>query len=450
MKQTTLSVVLEAQPQSVRLLADLIDNLRMKEESADSGYDRQYGRLMERVPALHFISISIFPCGEYDPVFVIEANFDGAPGPFWAQVEAALGDDIRPMLRCCKRPADFRWAALRRRHGAGVAAPHRTLPRSPHRAAERLPPRQPGPRPERILDEETLFKATRTELARDGSAEPNPYRSMTAPEIHASLRAALLPRLSLARPAGTTPHPGSERAADIARLVGFVFAVLAGLSLPGIVGSLLAPTGRFLVISALLAALFAFLLYRMRNPLEGKAAPARVGGLTPQSLSTKNDPSSLANPVTFWGAVAAFLAAYVAVATLLGAAVMVPVSGLAFDALLAPTFRSVLLGLLSAVAVTVPALVVWLRWLERRDSTHDAPPIDPALLRAMARREDRIAQNHMGSVVLIKPGILRMILIRVGHLGLGLLVRVVATDGYLGSMRTIHFAHWAFVNNGSR
>jgi hypothetical protein len=29
-------------------------------------------------------------------------------------------------------------------------------------------------------------------------------------------------------------------------------------------------------------------------------------------------------------------------------------------------------------------------------------------------------------------------------------VRVVATDGYLGSMRTIHFAHWAFVNNGSR
>jgi hypothetical protein len=29
-------------------------------------------------------------------------------------------------------------------------------------------------------------------------------------------------------------------------------------------------------------------------------------------------------------------------------------------------------------------------------------------------------------------------------------LRVVATDGYLGSMRTVHFAHWAFVNNASR
>jgi hypothetical protein len=56
----------------------------------------------------------------------------------------------------------------------------------------------------------------------------------------------------------------------------------------------------------------------------------------------------------------------------------------------------------------------------------------------------------MGSIVLVKPGILRMALVRAGHLGLGLVIRVIATDGYLGSMRTIHFAHWAFVNNGSR
>jgi hypothetical protein len=68
----------------------------------------------------------------------------------------------------------------------------------------------------------------------------------------------------------------------------------------------------------------------------------------------------------------------------------------------------------------------------------------------MVRREDWVAQNHMGSIVLIKPGVLRMIIIRAGHLGLGLVLRVVARDGYLGSMRTVHFAHWAFLNNGSR
>ena len=56
----------------------------------------------------------------------------------------------------------------------------------------------------------------------------------------------------------------------------------------------------------------------------------------------------------------------------------------------------------------------------------------------------------MGSVVLVKPGVLRTILFRAGHLGLGLLLRAIATDGYLGSMRTVHFAHWAFINNGSR
>lgn len=113
------------------------------------------------------------------------------------------------------------------------------------------------------------------------------------------------------------------------------------------------------------------------------------------------------------------------------------------------TARVVLLGLAS-VAFTAPAIVLWLRWLERRDSSHDEPPVDNELLHEMARREDWIAQNHMGSVVLVKPGVLRTILIRAGHLGLGLVLRAIATDGYLGSMRTVHFAHWAFINNGSR
>ena len=68
----------------------------------------------------------------------------------------------------------------------------------------------------------------------------------------------------------------------------------------------------------------------------------------------------------------------------------------------------------------------------------------------MARLEDHIVQNHMGSVVHVKPGLLRAVLIRAGLWGLGLAVRVIATDGYLGSMRTIHFAHWALVSNGGR
>ena len=52
--------------------------------------------------------------------------------------------------------------------------------------------------------------------------------------------------------------------------------------------------------------------------------------------------------------------------------------------------------------------------------------------------------------MLIKPGVLRMAILRAVHRGLGLLLRMVASDGYLGRMRTIHFAHWAMVSNGSR
>ena len=50
-------------------------------------------------------------------------------------------------------------------------------------------------------------------------------------------------------------------------------------------------------------------------------------------------------------------------------------------------------------------LLVWLRYLEKRDSSQADPPLDPVILHDMARQEDWVAQNHMGSIVLIKPGV---------------------------------------------
>jgi hypothetical protein len=43
------------------------------------------------------MSLSVFPGFDYDPLFVIEANFDGESwkaGPFWAQLESAIGPDF--------------------------------------------------------------------------------------------------------------------------------------------------------------------------------------------------------------------------------------------------------------------------------------------------------------------------------------------------------------------
>src|ERR1700716_243114 len=106
MRQTTLSVVLEVEPASVGRLSGIIEQLTHDEEHPSPGVTEQYGRLKSGVPTLHFMSVSVFRGTDYDPVVVIEANFDGRPGPFWAQVEATLGDYLRPMLRCCKRPLD--------------------------------------------------------------------------------------------------------------------------------------------------------------------------------------------------------------------------------------------------------------------------------------------------------------------------------------------------------
>jgi hypothetical protein len=42
------------------------------------------------------------------------------------------------------------------------------------------------------------------------------------------------------------------------------------------------------------------------------------------------------------------------------------------------------------------------------------------------------------------------VLARVALRALGLLLRITTHNGYLKTMRTIHFAHWAFLDNGGR
>ena len=105
---------------------------------------------------------------------------------------------------------------------------------------------------------------------------------------------------------------------------------------------------------------------------------------------------------------------------------------------------------LLGAATSAGAILAWLRGLERADPSQDAPPVDQAEELAMARAEDHTVQNHMISLVHVKPGILRAVLVRAGLWGLGYILRVTARNGYLASMRTIHFAHWALISNGGR
>lgn len=443
MRQTTLSVALEVKPESADHLAGLLDALRDRRERNPSGGKGPYAEFLTRVPTVHFLSFSVFPGFDYDPLFVLEANFDGRPGPFWAQLEAAVGPDLRQILRCCKRPMDGEGRLF-----DAVVSDDSRFPVAPYLERRALTPTvfhhgNWGMSRDRILAEHALFLGTRQELADSKQEGRNLYRLLAPEQLHQQLRAKLIDRfvwLDLKSPRRISV---GQSILDYVHLYGFAVLVLFALSLPGMLLKLQLPWKLFAAALAIALALFLGLL----RQLEAKG-PAPGTPVTPEATGGRT--ASLAPNLLRWGLpVLLFLLLYLATVTAAGSALSMLVAGREWDF----AWRANLIwfgwGLISA-PVCVAALLLWLRRLEQADASQSAPPVDPVLLREMARREDWIPQNHMGSVVLLKPGILRSILIRAGHQGLGLLLRVKARDGYLGSMRTIHFAHWALVNNRSR
>jgi hypothetical protein len=435
MRQTTLSVALEVKPESYDHLSNLLDALRDRRSQDPSGGKGTYAEFLSRVPALHFMSLSVFPGFDYDPLFVLEANFDSAPGPFWAQLEAAIGDDLRTILRCCKRPLDNDGPLF-----DAVTAPDSRAPLAPYFEARALTPTvfhhgNRGMSRDRILGEAALFRATRTELAGPAGHGPNPYRKLSPGQIHAKLRAALFPHFAWLGEKAPRRITLAENVGDWVRLTIFVLAAVFALSIPGLMLRLAMPADRLAVLLVVIFLVVAALLKRIGGALPGTEVPTRFSFL---KLFFK-----LLVPLLL------FALLYLVLASAIATPFSMVLTGRDWDT----AWRDMLHWLgwgLASLPVTVAGLVLWLRMLERGDSSQDAPPVDPRMLREMARREDWIPQNHMGSVVLVKPGVLRAILIRVGHRALGLVLRIVARNGYLGSMRTIHFAHWALVNNQSR
>lgn len=366
MTQTILTVVAEVQPASAALLRERIDALVKQQETKQTPHAQSYDALRSAVPVLHFMSITVASDDQYDPVWVLEANFDGTPGPFWAQLEAAIGTELRAMLRLCKTPRDERGTLFEAVTRAGSSVPLAPL----LEALSVLPAVQHqgnrGLLRQRIIDEGKLFQALRQQLDDTPAATSG---SLSAAQLHQQLRAALLPRFAWLDQPAAPRIPRAEQIADWARGLGFVALLLAVLTLTG------------------------WLLWQIVAALCGP----------------------LPTPQVWWQQLLALL-------------------GLTLVGLLA-------LGLPAALR---------LRWLEQRDAATDTPRQDQAALREMARREDFIAQNHMISIVHIKPGGLRMLLAQLVLKALGLLLRSTAHDGYLKSMRTIHFAHWAWLDHGGR
>jgi len=461
MKQTTFCVPLEVKPDSCNRLAALIERMKAAEDTGPAGFPENFAQLQREVPTLHFMSMSVFPATEFDPIFILEANIDGPPGVFWGQLEAALGDSLRDVLRCCKRPLDEDAPLY-----DAVTASGSWAPVAPYFEARTQQPSvfhhgNRGMTRDRILREDALFGAVRSTIDNPDRVGPSPYRGIDAAGVHATLRAALLPAFAWLDDPPETRISTAERCADLARFAAFAIALLLVLSLPGLaLAPLLALVVRalphlpnaplllrmiYVAIMLVIALALGAAAYQKRKPLPGTGVDSDFSLL----------PALLKNA----GRIVLLVLVYVGVTSLVLTPIVLGAGWLLhlFGAVGVPRFfaawRSAAIyvawGLLGII-VSVTLIVFWLRYLERRDSSQDAPQVDEGMLREMIRREDWIAQNHMGSIVIIKPGVLRTIIIRAGHLGLGLLLRWKATDGYLGSMRTVHFAHWAFLNNGSR
>lgn len=419
MSQTVLTVIIEVQPESANRLIQLISDFDAQQEPV-SADEKKFDKLRSAVPSLHFLSMAVFPDDQYNPLFILEANFDGRPGPFWAQIEATMGEALRDMLRCCNPPRDrgaVLFNAVIKQNSRIPVAPLleacTVLPAVYHqgnRGLDRM----------RIIDEGKLFDAIQNKLRNN----PDVTQGSTAPQIHQNLRRLLLSSFPWLDQPATPRVTRMEGIADQSRWWSFVILLIAGLMLPPFFLAQLSNP-----VAALLILLIAAGFFILKTPD------------TSRLLAEKMDAPAFEKVATIGWAI-------MILGALTCSTALFATHG---DDVDAPWVWLVYLSLfLVGVLAEIRGLLYWLRWLECRDSSSDAPRLDEKDMLAMAQREDKITQNHMCSVVHVKPGVLRAVLVRVGLWGLGLYLRHGRQDGYLKSMRTIHFAHWALINNGSR
>ncbi|MBP0445830.1 hypothetical protein J8J14_13705 [Roseomonas sp. SSH11] len=445
MVQTILCVALEVKPESAAVLTRLVHDLRQDFDAREDAELGNFPAIQTGIPSAHFLSICLFRHTSYDPLLVIEANFDGPPGPFWSQFERTFGEErLRALLRCCKEPRDNTAALFRAVTARGSRAPvapyleARThWPSASHQGNR-------GLSRDRIRDEQKLALALEAEL--DG--DPG-YRAMAPSAIHARLRERVAPGFPWLDAPAPARIPGREDWLDVIRLGLFGAILLAALLLPGALLHTALGVPLYLSVVAVLAVIAALAL---------RGTGGWKGLLPRRSAAAKRPPEEKPsdNSRIFAALALAVLGAPLLLFLLpaLGHLLLV-LAGRAEIGELLPLLGRVVTAALWGIAGLVP-IAFGLAWLvrhnERRDAPQDLPPIDPATLDEIVRREDRVTQNHMASLVLVRPGIMRSLVIRAGHRGLHLFLRVLPTarKGFLGSMRTVHFAHWSFLDNGSR
>jgi hypothetical protein len=113
----------------------------------------------------------------------------------------------------------------------------------------------------------------------------------------------------------------------------------------------------------------------------------------------------------------------------------------------AAAFVLALIPLLPVLLLVAPLLVVVLRAKELTDRVQEAAP-DPRHVRALAENEDCATQNHLASLIPVKAGMFRVVVLRAVLYALNLWTRIYGNKGELGGITSIHFAHWSAIDGG--
>lgn len=91
------------------------------------------------------------------------------------------------------------------------------------------------------------------------------------------------------------------------------------------------------------------------------------------------------------------------------------------------------------------ALLLWHEWRDRMSEQR----VEPIHLQRLTQDEDHIVQNHLTTIIAVKPGLFRQITLRLVLLFVKISAQQ-ARKGELAGISSIHFAHWSLLDNGRR
>jgi len=386
-------------------------------KNAIDGDETVQGCIHRMLPNLHFMSFLIFQEPHYDPLLIIEINYDGDPGQLWTAIEDCIGAQLRELLRCTKCPRD-RLSSL---YDQAVLS-DLPVPLAPYLEAIASKPATPyrgarGLSREQILLEYELYKDAQAILDNPDSTLPT-----NAQGIHSFLKSSLSEKYDdYFQKNISAKKPWRVRVKD---LMIFAFTILSTYSF--IVFVLASPVVfMYLAEDAfqtrfgyagilLLVFILSFIvLYVAKQPALDVCQRLYKG-----SFDNRLVGSLLALLVT--ALIGILLLGLQSIVLII---VVTPLLAL-FDSIFNQfalftramqfdeslgvwgRFEHVMFYLYSRYSLFSYAAFVfglsvlwsWLRYREIGDSSHDGAQADEEVLRLMAARENHVVQNHMGSL----------------------------------------------------